>query len=441
MKYFGTDGFRGVANEVLTPELAFKIGRYIGNSVQSKVTIVIGKDSRISCDMLEYALIAGITSSGGDVIRVGVIPTPAVTFLTSYYGANYGIIISASHNPVVDNGIKIVDANGTKISETLEEEIETFIDSEDEMYRAKAGRIGRVRYEDAAVSVYIDKLLRSTNSDLKGLKIVVDAANGAASSVVEKLFSNYQCDVIYINNEPNGLNINDNCGSTCPEVLASTVVSSKADLGFALDGDADRVIFVDHEGNVVDGDILMYILANKYKQEGKLRNDKIALTVMSNLGVVKALEANLGVEVVTTSVGDKYVAAALNKEDLVLGGESSGHIILKDLSQCGDGLLVALQIMEYLYYNEVKLNNYLKNIFKFPSVLINVRVVDKEYVITHRNVEEEIRRVENILANSGRVLVRKSGTEELIRVLVECEDKDDCIYYANSIVETIKGVG
>lgn len=438
MKYFGTDGIRGTANEVVTPEIAYKIGRYIGNSEFDKKYIVIGKDSRISCDMLESSLVAGITSAGGDVLLLGVIPTPAVTYLTAKLGASFGLIISASHNPVTDNGIKVVDSRGVKISEKLETEIEKFIDGEDNVTRATAGRIGSVRVVEEALEMYVDKLVNSVKSDLRGLKVVIDCANGAASKYAPIIFSQFECETVFINNEPNGLNINENCGSTNLEGLIKSVVEHKADLGFALDGDADRVLFVDEYGNEADGDILVYILASKYIEEQKLKNSSVALTVMSNAGVIKTLQRNLNVDVITTSVGDKYVYEAIEKNDLVLGGETSGHIILRDFSQGGDGMLVALQILEYFATTTMKLNTIVKSVQKFPSILTNINVIDKEYALTHRSVVEEIKRVENILGDSGRVLVRASGTENKIRVLVECEDEAECKSFSSSISDVLR---
>ncbi len=438
MKYFGTDGIRGVANDVLTPEIAFKLGRVIGDSIDNKKTVIIGKDSRISCDMLESAVVAGITASGADVYKVGVIPTPAVNYLVKKYKADYGIVISASHNPVIDNGIKVINSEGRKISSAIEERIEQFIDDEIEIQRAIAGRVGRVFDLENGREDYINSLKSTVSQTNVKFNVVVDCANGAASSVAVDVLDSYVDEVIYINNEPNGLNINDRCGSTDTKHLSEVVVENKADFGIAFDGDADRIIFVDNEGCIVDGDFILYILAKKYIEEGKLTNQKIALTTMSNLGVINSLSRDLGVGVVTTDVGDKYVAAALEEHDLAIGGETSGHIILRDKASSGDGILVALQVLEYLARTGTTLNSATKNIEKYPSVLCNVKVVDKEYSLNHRNVLEEIKRIENILENTGRVLVRASGTEQLIRVLVECEDEDSCNEFCESIAETIK---
>ncbi len=436
-KYFGTDGIRGVANEVITPELAFKVGRFIGNSEHTKRKIVIGKDSRISGDMLEAALVAGITSAGGDVILLGVVPTPAVTYLTNKLGGDFGVIISASHNPVTDNGIKVVDYRGLKISETLELEIEAFIDGEDNICRTTAGRIGRVTYDKEAMGLYVEKVCDSLSGDLKGLHVVVDCANGAASYVSKTVFDKLGVNVTFINNEPNGLNINESCGSTHLDAVKSAVVNHKANLGIAFDGDADRVLFVDENGVTADGDIIVYALAHKLLKAGKLPKSKVALTVMSNLGAVKTIN-ELGIDVVTTSVGDKYVSEALEKEGLVLGGENSGHIILKEYSQGGDGLLVALHLLEYLCCENISLSQIIKSVNKYPSILTNINVEDKQYAISHRNLNEEVTRIENILGDSGRVVVRASGTENKIRVLVECEDAMECRTYSTSLIETLK---
>lgn len=438
MKYFGTDGIRGVANEFLTPEVAFKLGRVIGETIDNKKKIIIGKDSRISCDMLEAAVMAGITASGGDVYKVGVIPTPAVNYLVKKYNADFGIIISASHNPVVDNGIKIVDSNGYKISSTLENKIEEFINDGIDVSRATAGRIGRIYDLKQGREDYIEYLNNSVSVDSVDFKVVIDCANGAASSIASEIFTDFVENLTLINYEPNGLNINDRCGSTDTRELAEVVVDQKANFGIAFDGDADRIILVDNEGEIIDGDYIIYILVMKYLEKEKLNNNKIALTTMSNLGVINKLKKDLGVEVITTDVGDKYVASALEEHDLVIGGETSGHIILRDIASGGDGILVALQVLEYLEESGLNLSNVVKSIEKYPSALCNVKVLDKDYSLNHRTVLEEIRRVENILEDTGRVLVRASGTEQLIRVLVECEDEQSCNEFCQSIADTIK---
>ncbi|MFV0499255.1 MAG: phosphoglucosamine mutase [Bacilli bacterium] len=438
MKYFGTDGIRGVANEMLTPEIAFELGRVIGETSDLKKKVVIGKDSRISGDMLESAVVAGITASGGDVYRVGVLPTPAVNYIVKKHNADYGIVISASHNPVIDNGIKVVDSDGKKISSELEEKIEKFIDGEIEISRKIAGRIGRVYDLEVAKSDYIEMLVDTVSVDSFDFKVVIDCANGASSYVAPIVFNTFMKDVIYINNEPNGLNINDRCGSTNTKNLSEVVVEEKAHFGIAFDGDADRIIFVDGDGNDIDGDYIIYILVKKYLDENKLVNNAIALTTMSNLGVINNLKNELNVDVKITDVGDKYVSHALDKYNLNLGGETSGHIILKDYAPSGDGILVALQVLDYFKKSGNSLQNLIKSINKYPSVLVNVKVIDKDYSLNHRSVLEEIRRVENILEDSGRVLVRASGTEQMIRVLVECEDGKNCIEYSNSISETIR---
>ncbi len=437
MKYFGTDGIRGVANEFLSPEIAFKVGRFIGNNQSTKRKIVVGKDSRISGDMLEAALVSGITSAGGDVLLLGVVSTPAVTYLTTQLGADFGVIISASHNPVIDNGIKIVDYRGLKISEDMESKIEKFIEGEDNIVRATAGIIGKVYDSSKEVEQYIEKTTKTINSNLKGMNIVVDCANGATSYISKLIFEKFMCNVTFISNSPNGLNINDECGSTHLKNIKQSVIENKADLGIAFDGDGDRVLFVDENGVEADGDILVYLLTQKLKSTNTLPNDKVALTVMSNLGTIKALK-NSGIDVITTPVGDKYVSQALESEGLILGGETSGHIILKEFSQGGDGLLVALHVLEYLYKESIKLSQAIKAINKYPSILTNVNVLDKNYAINHRSLIEEITRIENILGDSGRVLVRASGTENKVRVLVECEDVVDCRDYSASLVDTLK---
>lgn len=437
MKYFGTDGIRGVANDVLTPEIAYKVGRVIGNSSEKKRKILIGKDSRISCDMLEAAIIAGITASGADVYKIGVIPTPAINYLVKKYEADFGVVISASHNPVIDNGIKVINSVGRKISKDIEDEIEKHIDGEVEIPRAISGRIGRVEDVDYR-SDYIDYLLSTVNVSNVDFKVVIDCANGAASTVAPIVLEKFIDTAIFINYKPNGLNINDSCGSTDTRELSETVVMEKADFGIAFDGDADRIIFVDNDGREIDGDYILYILVKKYLASNKLLNNKIAVTIMSNLGFINSLKRNLDVDVVITDVGDKYVSEALEHEDLNIGGETSGHIILRDIASSGDGILVALQVLEYLETSGDSLKEAIKQVVKYPSTLVNVKVVDKDYSLNHRNVIEEVKRVENILEDTGRVFVRASGTEQLVRVLVECENEESSIEYCNSIAETIK---
>ncbi len=438
MKYFGTDGIRGIANVVLTAEIAYKIGRYLGNKAESK--IVVGKDSRISGDMLEAALVAGITSAGGDVYTLGIIPTPAVSYLTKKYEADFGVVISASHNPVIDNGIKILNSKGKKLSEEMESDIELFLDSEeDNLPNPSAGKIGRVHERRDGVPEYAAKIAKTLESDLEGMKVVLDCANGAASSVVSHLFSYFKCDTVFIHNEPNGLNINEACGSTNTESLSKAVIEHKADLGIGLDGDADRVICIDENGDAVDGDIIIYLLAAMLKSKHALTNAKVVATVMSNAGLKNALNL-LSIDLVTTKVGDKYVAERMEEENLKLGGESSGHIILKEYSDCGDGLLVGLQIMEYLLKTKQNLSHFTKTVKMFPSKLVNINVKEKNYVLNHRLLTDEITRVNNILENEGRVLIRASGTEELVRVLVECESEHKLNELVESFVSLVKEI-
>ncbi len=439
MKYFGTDGIRGVANSVLTPMMAFKIGRYLGS--RSSKRIIIGKDSRISGDMLEAALVAGATSAGSDVYTLGVIPTPGVAHLISKYEADFGVVISASHNPVIDNGIKILDEMGRKISSEIEIEIEDFLDNEeDTLPSPTAGKIGRVVYKKESVIDYASIIAKTVDSNLDGVKVVVDCANGGASYTTNHLFSYFKCEVIYINNEPDGLNINEDCGSTNVKSLSESVVEHKADLGIALDGDADRIICIDENGDVVDGDVLIYLLASALKSEHKLRNAKVAVTIMSNTALEKILRDNLNVSVVRTNVGDKHICQAIREEELMLGGESSGHIILKEYSEGGDGLLVGLHVMKHLLESNQKLSSYTKMVKMFPSKLVNVAVGDKNYILNNRLLLDEVNRVNNILEDTGRVLIRASGTENLVRVYIESNDESKIDELIESFVELVKEI-
>ncbi len=440
MKYFGTDGIRGLGNSEVTAEIAYRIGRFLGNSKKKKRKIVIGSDSRISGTILEFSLASGILSSGGDVVSVGVIPTPAVSYLTRDLEADFGVMISASHNPVVDNGIKIFDRSGVKISDEVQLAIEEYIDGKDHGLYPVGAKIGRYEYNSNAQKLYVNHLLSIINPSCEEYKIVVDMANGATSEVGKYMFDLLDAEIIPINYEPNGLNINDKCGSTHTDSLHVAIQSHRADFGIAFDGDGDRIICLDAYGREFDGDYIIYLLANYFREKDKLKKNKVVLTKMSNLAIINALKNDFGLDVTICDVGDRYVSQALIEEDLNLGGESSGHIILRDYAASGDGMLTSLFIIGALKTLHVKLANIIDDVTKYPSYLVNVRVEDKKRALEDEQVKIEIKRINNILGTKGRVLVRASGTENLIRVLVECEEEKEALEYSKAICDAIKAV-
>lgn len=444
-KYFGTDGVRGVANKELTPELAFKLGRF-GGYVLTKETknpkIVIGRDTRISGHMLEGALVAGLLSIGAEVMRLGVISTPGVAYLTKALGANAGVMISASHNPVEDNGIKFFGSNGFKLLDEQEEEIENLlIKSEtesDSLPRPKGADIGQVNDYFEGGQKYLAFLKQTIQDDLSGLHVAIDCAHGSATPLAAQLFADLDVDQITtMGASPNGVNINDNVGSTHPEALAELVVEKGAHIGLAFDGDADRLIAVDEKGNIVDGDQIMYICANYLKEKGRLKHNTLVTTVMSNLGLYKALEEK-GINTRQTAVGDRYVMEEMRKGDYNLGGEQSGHIIFLDYATTGDGLLTAVQLCHILKETNKPLSELASEMEKFPQKLVNIPVEDKHAVKDNEVVQKEIEAVEKEMDGEGRVLVRPSGTEPLVRVMVEAPTEELCEAYVNRIAEVIK---
>ncbi|CAG7657139.1 phosphoglucosamine mutase [Paenibacillus allorhizosphaerae] len=440
-KYFGTDGVRGVANQGLTPEMAYKIGRCGGYVLAGKVekpNVVIGRDTRISGPMLEAALVAGLLSIGANVIRLGVISTPGVAYLTRALKADAGVMISASHNPVEDNGIKFFGADGFKLSDETELEIERLMDAEvDELPRPTGGDIGTVIDDEQAKFKYLDYIRQTVSSSFKGYRIVLDCANGAAYELAPKVFEALGAEVITIGAEPNGRNINDHCGSTHPEILQKLVVERKAHIGLAFDGDADRLIAVDETGAEVDGDYILSICGNAMNKAGKLRGNTIVTTVMSNIGFFKGIEA-AGMKAAKTAVGDRYVMEEMRKGGYNLGGEQSGHVIYLDYNTTGDGILTALQLMDTLVQSGKSLSE-LKGIMrKYPQQLVNVRVADKSKLKGNTAIETAIRQVEEELGDNGRVLVRPSGTESLIRVMAEGPDKGQVDAYVARIADLIQ---
>ncbi|MED0661127.1 MULTISPECIES: phosphoglucosamine mutase [Bacillus] len=440
-KYFGTDGVRGVANSELTPELAFKLGRFGGyvltkNAKRPKV--LIGRDTRISGHMLEGALVAGLLSIGAEVMRLGVISTPGVAFLTKVMGAQAGVMISASHNPVADNGIKFFGPDGFKLSDEEELEIEKLLDAnEDNLPRPIGKELGQVTDYFEGVQKYIQYLKQTVDEDFEGIHIALDCAHGATSSLATHLFADLEADLSTMGASPNGLNINDGVGSTHPEALAQFVKEKGADVGLAFDGDGDRLIAVDENGQIVDGDQIMYICAKYLQQEGRLKQSTVVSTVMSNLGFHKGLE-ELGIKSVQTAVGDRYVVEEMKKNNYNLGGEQSGHIIFLDYNTTGDGLLTGLQLVNIMKLTKKPLSELAAEMKKFPQKLVNVRVTDKHKVLENEKVKKAIQEAEEEMKGNGRILVRPSGTEPLVRVMAEAPTEEECNRYVEKIVNVVK---
>jgi phosphoglucosamine mutase len=441
-KLFGTDGVRGVANRELTPELAFRLGwaatTYFGRASAVKPVILIGRDTRISGHLLESALAAGICSAGGQAVLLGVIPTPAVAYLTQELKAQAGAVISASHNPFPDNGIKFFAGSGYKLPDAVEEELEELvIGFSEEMERPVAEKIGTISVRHDLTKHYIDYLARTVDTDFSGLKLVVDCANGAAFEVAPVLYKRFGAEVIALNNHPNGININDKCGSTHLEALKAAVVEHKADFGVAHDGDADRCLFVDEKGNMVDGDQIMVACALQLLKQHKLKDKTLVATVMSNIGLHQAMK-KAGARVEITAVGDRYVLEAMLKDGYVLGGEQSGHVIFSEFSTTGDGVLTGLQFIAALKKSGKKMSELAAVMKRYPQLLVNVRVQSKEGWETNQAIADAIRAGERELGEEGRILVRPSGTEPLIRVMAEGPDMDQLERIVNEIAAVIK---
>lgn len=436
MKYFGTDGFRGRANEGLNVDHAYKIGRFIGwyyGAKQSrKARIIIGKDTRRSSYMFESALVSGLVASGADAYMLHVIPTPGVSYEVVDGGFDCGVMITASHNPFTDNGIKLVNKEGYKMDEDVLEQVEAYIDDEFEVPLATVDNIGRTVDYMQGRNRYISSLIASCGFSLQGLKIGLDCANGAASSVARPVFDALGAETHVINNAPNGLNINVDSGSTHIDQLQRFVVQNGLDVGFAYDGDADRCLAVDERGHVVDGDLILYVCGTYLNKYGRLAKQTVVTTVMSNFGLFKAFD-DAGLSYEKTNVGDKYVYACMNENDYSLGGEQSGHIIFGDLAKTGDGILTSLRIMEVLRAEREKLSELTRPVKLYPQQLVNVRVTDKEAAMQSPKVNEAVAAAEKFLEGNGRVLVRASGTEPLVRVLAEAPTDELC-QQANQIV-------
>ena len=442
-KYFGTDGFRGEANVGLTVEHAFKVGRFLGwyFGQDYKARIVIGKDTRRSSYMFEYALAAGLTASGADAFLLHVTTTPSVSYVVRTEDFDCGIMISASHNPYYDNGIKIISGSGKKIEAEVEEKIEAYIDGEiDELPLATGENIGRTVDYVAGRNRYIGHLISMATRSFKNTKVGLDCSNGSASSIAKSVFDALGAKTYVINNEPNGTNINNNCGSTHIDVLQKFVLEKGLDVGFAYDGDADRCIAVDHTGRIIDGDLIMYVCGKYLKEEGKLTNNTIVTTVMSNLGLYKALD-KVGIAYEKTAVGDKYVYANMCENGHCLGGEQSGHIIFSKYATTGDGILTSLMVMGVMMDKKTSLSALASEVRIYPQLLKNVRVSDKAAVRENEAVQAAVKAAADALGEDGRILVRESGTEPVIRVMVEAETDEICAQHVDAVIEVIKAQG
>jgi phosphoglucosamine mutase len=422
LSLFGTDGIRGLANVDLTAELALDVAvaaaHILVENSNDRPRAIVGQDSRASGEFLEAAVVAGLTSAGVDVYRVGIVPTPAVAYLVASTGADLGVMISASHNPMPDNGIKLFQRGGEKLADDVEALVEARIG--EPWQRPTGAAVGRVINDDQLVNNYIEHLLSTIDVSLTGLKVVVDCANGASSFTAPVALSRAGAEVIAIANTPDGWNINDGVGSTHLDYLRNAVLKNGADVGIAHDGDADRCLAIDATGNEIDGDVIMAILAKGFKAQGKLKANTIVGTVMSNLGFMHAM-AEAGIEVVTTAVGDRYVLEAMLQSDFNLGGEQSGHVIMRDYANTGDGLLTALQLLAEVKRSGQTLQELSRVMVRFPQVLINVKNVAKERLATSSVIADAVKAAETELGSNGRVLLRASGTEPLVRVMVEAQ--------------------
>jgi phosphoglucosamine mutase len=442
-RMFGTDGVRGLANSELTPLMAFELGRagaHVLTEGAHRPKILVAKDTRISGDMLESALIAGILSVGAEAVSLGVVPTPAVALLVRSYNADAGVMISASHNPVEYNGIKFFNGQGYKLSDELEDRIQAVIEGGFEGVPSPTGKnVGRVIYENRATADYVSYAMSTLKEDLSGLKVALDCANGASYQSAVSAFRKLNAEVYVINDDPDGLNINKNCGSTHPEELMKYVVDKGCDLGLAFDGDADRCLAVDEKGNLIDGDFIMLISALHMKEMGQLKDDTLVVTVMSNLGLmIAARERGLKLEI--TKVGDRYVLENMVENGYSIGGEQSGHVIFRDFNTTGDGLVTGLQLAGIVKYTGKTLSELASVMKIMPQVLVNVKV-PSEFKCIHVDDEDiaaEIAAIEERLNGKGRVLIRPSGTEPLVRIMLEGEVQEEIDAYANRIADMIK---
>lgn len=442
-KYFGTDGFRGEANKVLTVEHAFKVGRFLGwyYGKDHKAKVVIGKDTRRSSYMFEYALVAGLTASGADVYLLHVTTTPSVSYVARTEDFDCGIMISASHNPFYDNGIKVINGMGHKLEAEVEAQIEAYIDGESgELPLAEKEKIGRTVDHAAGRNRYIGHLISLATRSFKDKRVGLDCSNGSASAIAKSVYDALGAKTYVINNEPDGTNINTNCGSTHIEVLQQFVKEKKLDIAFAYDGDADRCIAVDENGNVVDGDLILYVCGKYLKEQGRLNGDTIVTTIMSNLGLYKACD-KAGIRYEKTAVGDKYVYENMLQNNYSLGGEQSGHIIFSKYATTGDGILTSLLLMEVVMEKKQSLAKLVEEVKIYPQLLKNVRVADKKEARENPAVVKAVEEVAEKLGDDGRILVRESGTEPVIRVMVEAATDELCKECVGKVIDVMAAEG
>jgi phosphoglucosamine mutase len=442
-KYFGTDGFRGEANVDLTVEHAYKVGRYLGYyyGKEHKAKVVIGKDTRLSSYMFEYSLVAGLTASGADVYLLHVTSTPSISYVVRSENFDCGIMISASHNTYYDNGIKVINGNGYKLEAEVEELIENYIDEKvDTLPLATKNNIGRTTDYSIGRNRYIGYLISLATRSFKDMKVGLDCANGSASTIAKGVFDTLGAKTFTIHNEPNGTNINNGCGSTHMKTLQKYVVENGLDVGFAYDGDADRCLAVDEKGNIIDGDLILYVCGLYMKERGELKNNTIVTTIMSNLGLYKALDEK-GIAYEKTAVGDKYVYENMMENGHTIGGENSGHIIFSKHATTGDGILTSLKIMEVMLEKKAKLSDLIKDVIIYPQLLKNVAVNNKKTAREDEKVIEAVEKVTKELGKDGRILVRESGTEPVIRVMVEAKSDELCKKYVDSVIEVLDNQG
>ena len=443
-KYFGTDGFRGEANVDLTVEHAYQVGRflgwYYGKDKKEKCKVVIGKDTRRSSYMFEYSLVAGLTASGADVYLLHVTTTPSVSYVVRTEDFDCGIMISASHNPYYDNGIKLINSKGEKMDEETILKVEDYIDGNIEVPMAVRDQIGCTVDYSAGRNRYIGYLISLATRSYKNIKVGLDCANGSSWMIAKSVFDALGAKTYVINAEPDGLNINMNAGSTHIEVLQNFVKENQLDVGFAFDGDADRCIAVDENGNIVDGDLILYVYGRYLKEKGALRNNTVVTTIMSNFGLYKAFD-ELGIDYEKTQVGDKYVYENMVKNGHRIGGEQSGHIIFSKYATTGDGILTAIKMMEVMLEKKSSLATLTSPVRIYPQVLKNVRVKSKPEAQNDADVQAAVKQVAETLGSTGRILVRESGTEPVIRVMVEAETEKECEKYVDSVIDVIKEKG
>ena len=440
-KYFGTDGFRGRANQDLTVEHAFQIGRFLGwyyNSMGHRAKIVIGKDTRLSSYMFECALTAGITASGADAYLLHVTTTPSVSHVTRTENFDCGIMISASHNPYYDNGIKLLNGQGEKMPEDVISQVEDYLDGGmGQLPYATEDHIGRAIDHAAGRNRYIAYLIGLASHSYRGIKVGLDCANGSTWMIEKSVFDALGAETHVIHNTPDGTNINEGCGSTHIETLRQYVLDNGLDVGFAFDGDADRCLAVDEKGRIVDGDLILYVCAAYLQRKGQLEGTKVVTTVMSNLGLYKALD-HLGIGYEKTAVGDKYVYECMSKNGHLLGGEQSGHIIFGNLATTGDGMLTAIKLMQAMLDSKLPLSELTKEVTLYPQILKSIRVRGKEAVLGDADVQAACDSVSRMLGESGRILLRKSGTEPVVRVMVEAPSEELCLSCAEQIIDTMR---